>query len=188
MTFNHERFPYNLPSRQAMVALVQETKPEWRIYDTNVEFNSIRHVPMAGSPGRTFIEVVNRDLGVTRPYFYRRLDLAVTMEPSLTIPAPRGDIGISPREIVEYLNAEYGLRLGRFDVDMSDRKIHPRTGEETRNYILRALPGSYVWFGEVEVLLEYDTGDIPDNVRLLESGSVRLLEDGGFRLLETTPP
>jgi hypothetical protein len=170
-------FPYNLPSRLALIRLIQETHPRFNLKDEYTQFDEPYFAPTESIPGRTFIEVEQTDLNVKRQYVYRRLDLDITFKGGITI---RLEAPVTPRKIVEEINRTRGMKLGADDVEISDREIG-NPGVPV-NYMLQAKPKSLVWFGSVPVYVE--PMDRPQDIRILEDGSSRLVESGGYRMLE----
>lgn len=171
-------FPYNLPSRQALIRLIQETHPRFNLKDEYTEFSQLFFAPTETSSGRTFITVEQTDLNITRSYVFRRLNLSVAFRGSVTV---KIEGAITSRSIVAELNRSRNMHLGPEDVEIDDTVLNPNGFSV--NHTLKAKPGSYVWFGELVVNAE--SLSRPANVRLLEDGTERLLEDGEYRLLET---
>ena len=145
MPLSADRFPYDRPSLQALITLVQASKPHWRVYESNVEFRELMHVPMVGNPGRTFIEVYNRDLGVKKPFFYRRLSLATAMEVGDTghvdLLRPSDVSEITKTELIGVLNDRYRLYLEPTDVEFSDQTIRPDEAATETLYPLNCPTG-----------------------------------------------
>lgn len=172
-----DRFPYDLPSREAMVRLIQETFPKFGLEKRYAKLGRPFFQPTADIPGRTFIEVENTIKNVKANYVYRRLDLGVTFPNGLEI-AVTGPI--TPRSVAQEINRAYEMQFGPEDVPYFDFMLVPIGISVV--YRMRALSDSLVWFGDV--LVTVHPADIPSNARLLEDGRVRYLEDGEVRIME----
>lgn len=172
-----DRFPYDLPSREALIRLINETYPDYELGDDTTEFNAPFFAPTSSIPGRTYIEAEATLLNRKHWFVYRRLDLGVTFPHVLTISVAGV---ITPRKIVEEVNRVYNMRFDPTDVRMDDFPLAPSGYSVT--YRLRALPGSYVWFGSA--LIDVNAIDVPLNVRVSEEGVYRLSEEGTIRLME----
>ena len=174
-----DRFPYDKESSEALAILLQETRPNWKVSAKKVQFKDFIHLPKDGVPGRTFVDVVLLDQGITTQFCYRRLDIGVALGPRVILQV-EGDI--TSRKIVDELNRVRAMQFSNVDVFVSDR-ILAREGEGVV-YRMRARPSSPVWYGETILEVEAVKPTLPANVRLLEDGTPRLLEDGSYRLLE----
>ncbi len=170
-------FPYNLPSRLAMIRLIQETHPRFNLKEEYTHFDPPFASPTETNPGRTFVKVEQTDLNLERHYVYRRLDLNITFKGGITI---KLDSPVTSRRIVEEINRVRDMNLGLDDVEMNDEPM----GEpgQPLNYTMAAKEDSLVWYGSVPVYVE--STDRPMNIRILEDGSSRLVETGDYRLLE----
>lgn len=177
-------YHYDKRGREALVELVKTIYPRLGVQSHTVAFEEPIHVPTTDEPGRTYIEMELFDRGVKLPFYYRRLDLAISMGDPVRINLPVGS-DVTPRIIAETINTRLGFSLNSRDVDFSRTLI--RTERNPLIYTLKAKPGSYVWYGEttVEVKLSHITG----HERLLEDGSFRLMESNekAYRQLETAP-
>lgn len=173
-----DRFPYDLPPFRAMVRLIQETYPAFKLTEENAKFSDVFFDPTPDIPGRTFVQVENTILNVKESYVYRRLDLGITFSLGLNI-AVNG--AITPRSIAEEINRSHGMALDKTDVSWSNIPLVPIGGSVV--YRMRALPGSHVWYGET--LVTVVPASIPVNARRFEDGQVRYTEDGTIRILET---
>ncbi|MGB2135618.1 MAG: hypothetical protein ACPHYG_06460, partial [Flavobacteriales bacterium] len=170
-------FPYNLPSRQALIRLIKETNPRFNLKEKYAHFEPPHFAPTDSVPGRTFIEVEQTDLNLKRWYVYRRLDFAVTFRNGINI---KLEAPVTSRRIVEEINRTRNMALTEADVALNDQALTQPGMPAT--WTMKAKPESYVWFGEVSVYVE--PLDRPANIRLLEDGSARLIESGKYRLLE----
>lgn len=174
----NDRFPYNMPSRDALV--VQLNKDLRRDYKPNqVSFEDMFFAPLPGVPGRTFIEMTDRLTGRKEFFVYRRLDLAhpkaLGVNTKITI------LGLpTPAKIAAEINRSRKMTFGPDDISFSTVVIV--TPENTFVYRLKAMAGSYAYFGETDILVEVLAED-PFS-RYLEDGEQRLLETGEARQLE----
>lgn len=172
-----DRFPYDLPAFDAMVTLVQETKPSWRIQRDYVRFQDVQFQPTAEIPGRTYIEMIDMLANAKRPLVYRRLDLGIVLGNNYTITLT----GVpTPRAIAKEVNRTKLMFLDEDTVDFSTTPIGD--GITTFQYTLEAKPGAYVYYGSTNLIVQI--AQIPTNARLLEGGDLRLLEAGDTRLLD----
>lgn len=172
-------FPLDVSSRSAMIRIIDETFPQLGVATQSVAFDEPYFSPTIADPGRTFVAMEILDLNQWYQFRYTRIDLAVIGEQVGEFDIPvEGDI--TPRKIIEALNAALGLQLNSDDVNMSDGVVAPEG--LTIKYRVRAKPGSLVWYGSHVVRVTPD--NIPENARLMEDGSIRTLETGDSRLLE----
>jgi len=132
-------------------------------------------------PGRTFIEMTDRLSGRKEFFVYRRLDLAhpkaLGMGTKITI------FGLpTPAKIANEINRSRKMTFGPDDLSFSTVVITVK--EDTFVYRLKAMAGSYAYFGETDILVEV----IQENPhsRFLEDGDPRLMETGEYRELEHT--
>lgn len=172
-----DTFPFNLPSTQALIRLIQETHPRFNLKEQYTEFADLFHAPTPTSPGRTFITVEQTDLNITRSYVFRRLNLGIAFRGQVTV---KIEGPITPKAIVTELNRARNMFLGDDDVYANDDVLNPNGFSVV--YTLKAKPESRVWFGEL--VINAESLSRPANVRLLEDGTERLLESGQYRLLE----
>lgn len=174
-----DRFPYDRPSREALVELVRrdENRPDLR--DDYVTFEDLFFSPTVVEPGRTYIEMIDLISSVKRWFEFRRLDLADRrcLGPQISIRV-QGDA--TPANIAAEINRSRKMEFGPSDVSFSDELI-PHTGT-TFEYDLVALTGSYAYFGTTKVLVEV----IPTSrwSRYKEDGGIRYTEEGVERELE----
>jgi hypothetical protein len=172
-----DRFPYDMPSFDALVKLVQDTKPTWRVETGFVGFGDIFHSPTPDVPGRTYIEMENKLTQKKSWFKYRRLDLAIVLGSTPTITVLEA---ATPRVIAEEINRSRGMLLTDADVDFSDEVLGGKLS--TFTYTLKAKPGSFVYYGQTTVTVNIAT--VSPYARYLEDGSVRLDESGEVRELE----
>lgn len=171
-----DRFPYDLPSREALVKLAAETTKE-DITSNFVSFDDMFFSPLQTIPGRTFIEMTNRKTGHKFWYMFRRLDLALVFGKTAIFKV----VGpATPASIAAEINRSRNMVLGPDDLSFSQVTIPQRTNPFV--YRLRAMTGSYAYYGEVDVLIEILDGGF--GARLLEDGDLRLMEDGQIRQLQ----
>lgn len=175
-----DRFPYDRPSFQALVELARREKPNDQIEEGFVLFGDMFFGPTEGTPGRTFIEMFNQKTQLKRWFVFRRLDFNRVLGPNPTITL----IGkITPANIAKEINRSREMYLDYTDVDFGSEVL--ADGSEPFTYVLKALPGSYVYYGQATITV--NAIPVQDGVRLLEDGTERTLEDGTTpRLLETT--
>jgi hypothetical protein len=174
----NDRFPYDMPSRAALVRLAQEEMPMEGIEEDYVNFDDMFFAPLPAVPGRTFIEMTNRKTGRKFPYVYRRLDLQLT-------PIGRDAIirvtGLpTPATIAKEINRSRNMHFGPDDLSFSNVVINSR--DTSFKYTLKALMGSYAYYGEVEITVE--VLDVNGWARYLEDGDPRLMETGDIREME----
>lgn len=173
------RFPYDKVSDEALVMLLQEVRPNWGVTTKNVRFENFIYSPTDVKRGRTFVNVVFTDLGITTPFCYRRLDIGKALGERITLTV---DGDITSAKIVEEINRLRQFVFSNQDVYMNDRVL-AREGDGVV-YRVRARSDSPVWYGETIVEVASTAPTIPAGVRLLEDGTPRLNEDGSYRLLE----
>src|SRR5690554_6951609 len=172
-----DRFPYDLPPTQALVRLIQETHPKFKLKARSVAFEPPFHAPTPQTPGRTLIEVLNKERDVKTTFVYRRLDIGRALQhlTQLRLEGP-----ITPTAIVEEINRSFGMYLTPDDVLFSGHVLAPY-GSNLR-YRLVTLPHSLVWYGEH--VFDVITSEHPSGIRVLENGQPRRLEDGSYRYLD----
>lgn len=176
-----DRFPYNLPSREALVRLAAETTGQ--DYESAfVSFDDMFFAPLQTVPGRTFIEMSDRKTGFKFWYMYRRLDLAIILGEGSLLRV----VGVAtPASIAREINRSRGMMFGPDDLSFSNVPIE-RHGYNVFRYRIPAMTGSYAYYGEVEIIIEViDDGP---STRLLEDKMPRQLEDGEIRFLEDQDP
>lgn len=172
-----DRFPYNLPSRQALCVEIRKLSKYTAIEDSLVTFEDIYFSPTRTTPGRTFIEMIDLRTGNKAWFTYRRLDLKIALDGNQTIVI---EGKITPRTIIEEINRSRNMTFQEDDVDMSDDILNLVDGELI--YTIKALSGSYAYYGKVDVMIK--SAALPTNVRILENGDARLTESNDYRLLE----
>lgn len=174
-----DRFPYNLPSRRALVELVRRSEKKPNLRDDYVTFEDLFFSPTVVEPGRTYIEMVDKVTSTKSWFEYRRLDLAnqKCLGPQVNIRL-QGDP--TPANIALEINRARLMNLGESDVSFSDEPI-PYTGN-VFEYTMPALTGSYVFYGKTKIIVEV----IPTSrwTRYKENGIIRLTEDGTEREVE----
>lgn len=174
-----DRFPYNLPSREALVELVRRSNKRPNLKDEYVTFEDMFFSPTEVEPGRTYIEMIDRETSHKDWFEFRRLDFADTrcFGPSLSIKV-MGEP--TPANIALEINRSFLRKLGPSDVSFSEELI-PVIGN-TFEYDFTALTGSYVYFGTTKVLVEI----IPVSqwTRYTEAEKIRYTEDDITRELE----
>lgn len=174
----NDRFPYNMPAREALVKQVntdlrRNYKPE------QVSFEDMFFAPLPAIPGRTYIEMTDRLTGRKEFFVYRRLDLAhpkaLGMNTKITI------LGLpTPASIAKEINRSRKMTFGPDDISFSTVVIN--TKDDLFVYRLKAMAGSYAYFGETDILVEVIA--VNPFARYLEDGDPRLLETGDIRELE----
>lgn len=172
-----DRFPYNLPSRQALCVEIREL-PKYRLIEDNlVTFEDIFFSPTSTNPGRTFIEMIDLKTNIKSWFVYRRLDLNIALgpDPKITIVGK-----ITPRTIVDEINRSRGMTFMEDDLDMSDDVLVSPTDEFV--YTLKALSGSYAYYGKVDIVIR--TTSVPSNNRYTEDNIPRQLENEEYRTLD----
>jgi len=174
-----DRFPYNMPSREALLELIRrdENRPDLR--DQDVTFEDIFFSPTEVEPGRTYIEMVDRLTQIKDWFVFRRLNLAdpkcLGTDVSIKI---IGDP--TPAAIAEEVNRVMGMTFGPADVSFSTDFIPVSNGEF--EYEMHALTGSYAYFGKT--IIKVTVLQSSRWTRFLENGRIRYLEDGIPRELE----
>lgn len=174
-----DRFPYNMPSRAALVELVRRQNNLPNLRDQDVTFEDIFFTPTEVEPGRTQIEMINRVTQLKSWFLYRRLNLADRdcLGTDLAIKII-GDP--TPKAIATEINRVMGMTFGPDDVSFSDEFIPVSNGEF--EYELTAMSGSYVYFGKTKIKVTVLQSS--RWTRFLENGRIRYLEDGIARELE----
>lgn len=177
------RFPYDLPSYDALIELIRRERPGEDILKDFLVFGDMFFAPTDEEPGRTYIEMTNLRNGKKRWFVYRRLDInpvlreyTLAEEPYVSIEL---DGEITSAKILAEINRKFKMHLNHDDVEVSNK---PLTADNNAVYTMYMLPGSYAYYGFVTIYVN----TTPDAFahRLLEDGTVRLLEDGTPRLLE----
>ena len=174
-----DRFPYNLPSREALVELVRRSKNRPTLKDENITFEDLFFSPTQVEPGRSFIEMIDRDTSHKDWFEFRRLDLSSPkcLGPVVSIKV-QGEP--TPANIAAEVNRSRLMQFGPSDVSFSDELL-PVTGT-TFEYIMTALAGSYVFYGKTKILVELLP--VSQWTRYVESGGIRYTEEGYPRELE----
>lgn len=173
-----ESFPYDLPGSRAIVALLQKTRPLLDVREGLVLFEDLRHSPTEEMPGRSFIEVINQWTNIKSFFAFRRLDLGKTLGNGIVRIVVVGDI--TPKAIALEINRSRNRFLEAIDVDFSNSAVFTGRGKHT--YIMKALPSSYVYYGQA--IIEVESVAFNPYARLLEDGTPRQLETGVIRVLE----
>lgn len=166
-----DRFPYDMPSREALVELVRQSRNRPDLRDNFVTFEDLFFSPTLVEPGRTYIEMIDLITSHKEWFEFRRLDLSDRrcLGPQISIRV-QGDA--TPANIAEEINRSRMMVFGPSDISFSDELI-PHTGN-TFEYDLTAMSGSYVYYGSTKVIVEV----IP------VSKWTRYKEDSGIRYTE----
>lgn len=174
-----DRFPYNLPSREALVELVRRSENRPTLKDEYVTFEDLFFSPSTMEPGRTYIEMLDKVSNHKDWFEFRRLDLANPrcLGPLVSIKV-MGDP--TPANIAAEINRSRKMPFGPSDVSFSDELI-PVIGD-TFEYEFTALSGSYAYYGKTMVQVEIIP--ISQWTRYVEAGSIRYTEEGDARNLE----
>lgn len=178
MITTSDRFPYDMPSREALVTQVNiDLKRNYK--PNQVTFEDMFFAPLPAIPGRTFIEMIDRTNGVKSYFVYRRLDLA---HPKALGTNTRIKVfGLpTPASIATEINRSRKMTFGPDDVSFSTTVIN--TTDDVFVYRLKAMTGSYAYFGETDIIVEVVEAN-PWS-RYLEDGDFRLMESGQVRELE----
>lgn len=174
-----DRFPYNLPSRVALVVLIRRLTNRPNLKDEDVSFEDIFFSPTEVEPGRTYIEMVDRSVQYKDWFVFRRLNLAdpacLGNELAITIV---GDP--TPAAIAREINRSMGMTFGPDDISFSEEYIPVSNGNF--NYELRAMTGSYAYFGVTTINVKVVQSSRWN--RYLQDGLIRYLQDGTPRQLE----
>lgn len=178
-----DRFPYNLPSREALVELIRRSERRPNLKDDYVTFEDLYFTPTTAEPGYTTIEMIDKIADFKSWFEFRRLDLSNPrcLGPVVNIKI-QGDP--TPEAIAKEINRSRNMKFDPSDLSFSDEQI-PVFGD-TFTYVLRALSGSYVYYGETIVNVEI----LPISrwTRYLEDGCIRYTEDDITRELEHKSP
>lgn len=173
----NDRFPYDLPPREALVELIRRTEDP-SVTSDNVTFEDMFFSPTPTEPGRTFIEKVDTRTNRKKWYVYRRLDLRRVIGNGSTFHMLGRP---TPANVAYEVNRSRNMKLGQDDVSFSTTAID--VGDVNPfPYNFAALTGSYVYFGNVDILL--DILNVTPFARLMETGALRYNEDGAIRELE----
>lgn len=174
-----DRFPYNLPSREALVELVRRSKDRPDLKDEYITFEDLFFSPSVVEPGRTYVEMIDKVSNHKDWFEFRRLDFADhrCLGPSVSIKV-LGDP--TPANIATEVNRSRLMNLGPSDVSFSDEVIPVM--DTTFEYEFTALTGSYVYYGKT--LIQVEIIPISQWTRYLEAGTIRYTEEGVTRELE----
>lgn len=178
MITTSDRFPFDMSSRDALVTqinidLKRSYKPD------QVTFEDMFFAPLPSIPGRTFIEMVDRLTGLKSYFVYRRLDLAHPK--ALGTNTRIKVLGLpTPASIAAEINRSRKMTFGPDDISFSTTVI--QHDQDVFTYRLKAMTGSYAYFGETDILVEVVEAN-PWS-RYLEDGDARLMETGEVRELE----
>lgn len=171
-----DRFPYDMPSRDALIRLASET--EDKTFDPRlVTFEDFFFSPTPLEPGRTFIEMIDLEADHKFWYVYRRLNINRPVAEGSII---RLDKIPTPGNIAREINRSRNMKLDASDISFSDTPISYTTSPF--EYTLKAMTGSYAYYGETKIIIELTK--LVGNFRYLENGGLRFLEDGTPRELE----
>lgn len=174
-----DRFPYNLPSREALVELIRRSTKRPELKDDLVTFEDLYFTPTLLEPGYTSIEMIDRQTSHKDWFEFRRLDLKDPrcLGPVVNIKI-QGDP--TPEAIALEINRARNMKFDASDLSFSDEQL-PVFGT-TFEYELVAMSGSYVYYGSTLVQVEI----LPTTLwtRYLEDGSIRYTEDDITRELE----
>lgn len=174
-----DRFPYNMPSREALVELVRRSENRPNLNDDFITFEDLFFSPTTAEPGRTYIEMIDIQTSHKDWFEFRRLDLADRrcLGSSISIKLI-GDP--TPANIAKEINRSRNMTFGESDVSFSEELL-PITGN-IFEYDFTALTGSYAYYGTAKVRVEI----VPVSIwtRYTEAGYTRLTEDGTRRELE----
>lgn len=174
-----DRFPYDIPSDEAMVILLNEVRPQWGASTRNTRTGNYRFLPTTVHPGRTITTVDLLDQGISRLFLYRRLAVNIAVGDMITLTI-EGDV--TSRKIVKELNKLRGMQFSNIDVFENDRVL-ARVGESI-TYRMRARPSSPVWYGETIITANAVPEEYPLNSRITEDGILRLTENDAIRITE----
>lgn len=174
-----DRFPYNMPSRAALVKLIRDDENRPNLRDEDVSFEDIFFSPSQLEPGRTYIEMVDRLTQVKDWFVFRRLNLSdpacLGTELSIKI---IGDP--TPAAIAAEVNRSMNMTFGPDDVSFSTDFIPVSDG--IFEYEMNAMMGSYAYFGKTTIQVQVLQSS--RFTRFLEDGRIRYLENGVQRELE----
>lgn len=174
-----DRFPYNMPSREALVELVRRSENRPNLRDDYITFEDLFFSPTALEPGRTYIEMIDLLTSHKDWYEFRRLDFADNrcLGPAISI-IVQGEA--TPANIALEINRSRKMKFGESDVSFSDELI-PYTGN-TFDYDFTALSGSYAYYGTTKVRVTV----VPTSkwTRYTENGRIRYTEAGIEREIE----
>ena len=177
------RFPFDLPSRQALIELIRRDRPSENLSDDHVLFEDLYFTPSEEEPGRTYIEMTNLKTGKKRPFLFRRLDINIILREYTLAEEPYVRIEldgvITTAKIVDEINRKFNMHLNYDDVEVS---YQPLTKRLNTVYTLIMLAGSFAYYGFVPIYVNTTPEEL--GLRLLEDGTVRLLENGTPRRLE----
>ncbi|QBJ02723.1 virion structural protein [Pseudomonas phage Psa21] len=173
-----DRFPYDMPSRDALVKQVNtDLKRSYKA--DQVSFEDMFFAPLPAIPGRTFIEMTNRLTGLKEFFVYRRLDLAHSKALGTTTRIKI--VGLpTPANIANEINRSRKMTFGPDDISFSTVVINNK--ETSFVYRVEAMTGSYAYFGYTDITVEVVESN--PNARYLEDGDPRLMETGDIRELE----
>lgn len=172
-----ENVPYDLPSREALISLIDNTFPSLDIPNRSVSFDEPYFSPTIANPGRTFIETYLFEPKIKTWFSYSRVHFKDVYPENVQVTVPP-DQPTTSRMVVEALNAKFGSTLDLSDVYYDDTELAPaNTGFL---YRLTALEGSFVFHGSIIINVMSPN----DNNRYGEDGTVLYMEDGTVMQME----
>lgn len=174
-----DRFPYNMPSRQALVELVRRSQNRPDLKDEYITFEDLFFSPTEVEPGRSYIEMIDKITSHKDWFEFRRLELSDRrcLGPLVSIKV-MGDP--TPASIALEINRARRMTFGPSDVSFSEEVI-PVIGT-TFEYEFTALTGSYAYIGKT--LVQVEVIPVSQWTRYLEAGTIRYTEEGVTRELE----
>lgn len=178
------RFPYDLHSEAALIELVRRDRPLDDIRDGFVTFGDLFFSPTPSEPGRTYVEMVNQRSGKKNWFIYRRLNIDQVLRAYLPvnqyyIAINLGTNAITPQNIVNEINSNYGLKLNHLDTDYSQASL---TEREDYIYTLTMYPEGFAYYGQTLIYVNTTPPEL--ELRMDEEGSIRLTEHNIFRVAE----
>jgi len=173
-----ENFPYDLPSREALITLIDNTYPSLDLPNRSVSFDKQYFSPTMADPGRTFVETFLLGPKTKTWFSYSRLHFEDVYPENVQVSVP-SDQPTTSRVVVEALNDQLGSTLDLSDVYYDDTELAPaNTGFL---YRLTALEGSFVFHGSVII----NVVPTSEETRYGENGTVLYMEDGTVKQMES---
>ena len=117
-----DRFPYNLPSREALVELIRRSTNRPNLKDNYITFEDLFFSPTTLEPGRTLVEMIDRETSVKDWFEFRRLELsnARCLGPLVSVKI-QGEP--TPANIAKEINRARRMPFGPSDVSFSDEVL-----------------------------------------------------------------
>lgn len=161
-----------MTGHEVLVGMVNATNTIVTFKPKQVTFSNVTADPTPERLGRVKVTMAAEDYRGTVELVYGRIDLASAFTDERTLKLL---VTATQEDLIREINNLYGLNLGVDDYVTVEGGL---SNGGTTTITIEANPTSLVWFGKVELVVEFG---IP---RYMEDGSVRLMEDGSVREIE----